>query len=236
VRPSRRSAMPPPAFIRVIKSLEKFYGQPRPPKITDPLEIILWENVAYLVDDEKRAVAFAALKKKVGTRSQQIMKASAEELVGITKLGGMAPELRAQRLRNIAELCHWIFKDDLKPVLKKPLPEAKKELKRFPSIGDPGAEKILMLTRSHPVLALESNGLRVLLRLGFAEEKKSYSACYRGVQEGLKGQLPSDYDSLIAAHQLLRQHGQELCKRSRPLCESCPLNEVCTYADHSRKG
>jgi endonuclease III len=145
-------------------------------------------------------------------------------------MGGIVPELRAQRLRQIAELVHYIFKDDLAAELKKPLPQAKKSLKRFPTIGDPGAEKILMITRSYPVLALESNGLRVLLRLGYAEEKKSYSASYRGVQQALAGQLPSGYDALIAAHQLLRQHGQELCKRTRPLCEAgCPLTAECRY-------
>ena len=142
-------------------------------------EIILFDNVAYLVDDEKRAAAFQALKKKVGTRPEQILKASQKQLEEITRMGGIVPELRAQRLRQIAELAHYIFKDDLAAELRKPLPQAKKSLKRFPSIGDPGAEKILMLTRSHPVLALESNGLRVLVRLGFAEEKKSYSATYR---------------------------------------------------------
>lgn len=87
-----------------------------------------------------------------------------------------------------------------------------------------------MFTGTYPLLALESNGLRVLLRLGFAEEKKNYSASYRGVREALVGQLPSKCDSLVAAHQLLRQHGQELCKRTRPLCEAeCPLTAECRY-------
>jgi endonuclease-3 len=194
------------------------------------VEIILLENVAYLADDQKRAVAFAALKKKVGTRPEQILKASQKQLEEITRMGGIVPELRAQRLRQIAELVHFIFKDDLAAELKKPLSQAKKSLKRFPTIGDPGAEKILMLTRSYPMLALESNGLRVLLRLGYAEERRSYSASYRGVQQALAGQLPSDYDGLIATHQLLRQHGQELCKRARPLCEAgCPLTAECRY-------
>jgi endonuclease III len=214
----------------VVKKLEKFYGRPEPPKITDPVELILWENVAYLADDEKRATAFATLKKKIGTSPAQILKASQKQLEEITRIGGIVPELRAQRLRQIAELVHYIFKDDLAAELKKPLPQAKKSLKRFPTIGDPGAEKILMLTRSYPILALESNGLRVLLRLGFAEEKKSYSASYRGVQQALAGQLPSRPDALIVAHQLLRQHGQELCKRTRPLCEAgCPLTAECRY-------
>ncbi|HYA25729.1 MAG TPA: hypothetical protein VEF05_16310 [Terriglobales bacterium] len=219
----------PPQFSSTIKALEQFYGRPKPPKITDPFEMILWENVAYLVDDERRAAAFDALRKGIGTKPQQILQAADQELVAVTKIGGMAPEVRAQRLRQIAELAHWIFKDDLKSVLRKPLPEAKKALKKFPSVGDPGAEKILMLTRSHAVLSLESNGLRVLLRLGFAQEKKSYSATYRGVQQALKEQLPSGFDALIAAHQLLRQHGQELCKRSQPLCETCPLQPGCSH-------
>ena len=72
-----------------------------------------------------------------------------------------------------------------------------------------------MFTRSQPVLALDSNGLRVLLRLGFGAEKKNYAASYRSAQEALADQLPRDRDALIRAHQLLRQHGQELCRRSR---------------------
>jgi endonuclease III len=223
-------------FTAMVRRLEKFYGQPKPPKITDALELILLENVAYLADDEKRAAAFVALKKEVGTRPEQILKTSPKRLEKITRLGGIVPELRAQRLRQIAELVHFIFKDDLDAELKKPIAQAKKALKKFPTIGDPGAEKILMLTRRYPVLALESNGLRVLLRLGYAEEKKSYSASYRGVQQALTGLLPSDYDSLIAAHQLLRHHGQELCKRTRPLCEAgCPLTAECRYFQESAR-
>lgn len=223
-------------FLDTVKTLQEFYGKPKPPSITDPLEMILWENVAYLVDHEKRGAAFAALKKTVGTKATEILRASDAHLLKITKMGGMAAEARAQRLRQIAEIAHWIFKDDLKSMLKKPLPEARRALKKFPSVGDPGAEKILMLTHSYPVLSLESNGLRVLQRLGFAEEKKSYSASYRGVQEALKDQLPTTYDKLIAAHQLLRQHGQELCKRSRPLCEGCPLRSQCAHFQRAYSG
>src|SRR5262249_43064269 len=41
----------PPAFARVISSLRRLYGEPRPPAATDPFEIILLENIAYLADD-----------------------------------------------------------------------------------------------------------------------------------------------------------------------------------------
>ena len=89
---------------------------------------------------------------------------------------GILPDVSAEKLLNIARIAYEEFDSDLRSALKKPLPHAKKALKRFPSIGDPGAEKILLFTRSYPVMALDSNGLRVLCRVGFAEEQKNYSA------------------------------------------------------------
>src|SRR5262249_44624403 len=121
------------------------------------------------------------------------------------------------------------FGGNLKPILRLPLTEAKKALRKFPSIGEPGAEKILLFAGSHPVLALDSNGLRVVLRLGFGKEEKSYAKSYRSVQDALAPGLPLDTAFLTEAHQLLRRHGQELCKTSHPKCEACPLNEQCAY-------
>ena len=115
------------------------------------------------------------------------------------------------------------------PTLTLPLPKAKQALRKFPGIGEPSAEKILLFTRSYPVLGLDSNGLRVLVRLGFGEEKKSYTATYRSVQEAIHSQLVEDYDWLISTHLLLRQHGKELCKTSPPVCEKCPVRKSCGY-------
>jgi endonuclease III len=215
---------------QVVAQLSKFYGAPASPPVTDPFEQVLWENVAYLADDAKRAAAFSVLRKTVGLRPEDILKAKPEKLLGVARMGGMVPELRAQRLRQSAEIVHILLKGKLDVFLDESLSKAKKTLQRFPTIGEPGAEKILMFAGKYPVLGLESNGLRVLLRLGFAEEQKSYSASYRGVKTALSGQLPQDCKSLVAAHQLLRKHGQELCKRSRPLCNECPLRDSCTYA------
>jgi len=215
---------------KVIARLSKFYGAPAPPPVTDPFEQVLWENVAYLADDEKRAAAFAALRKTVGLGPADILKAKNEKLLAVTRMGGMVPELRAQRLRQSAEIVQILLNGNLNAALDESLPKAKKTLQRFPTIGEPGAEKILMFAGTYPVLGLESNGLRVLLRLGFAREQKSYSASYREIKNAIAGQLPHDCKSLVAAHQLLRKHGQELCKRSRPLCDDCPLRDSCAYA------
>ncbi len=172
--------------------------------------------------------AFATLKQTIGTHPEQILAARHPALAAIGK-AGILPDISAEKLVAIAKIAYEEFDSDLYAALKKPLPQAKKALRKFPSIGDLGAEKILLFTRSHPVMALDSNGLRVLCRVGFAEEQKNYPATYRLVQNAIREQLPQDYDSLIRAHQLLHQHGQELCKRSKPRCAECPVRTECAY-------
>ena len=223
--------MPAPRLnlLKIVSQLAAHYGQPEPPITNDPFELILLENVAYLVTDERRAEAFKALRKHAGTKPHEILAASHDEILRATKLGGMHPERRVARLKEIALVAMNEFGGDLKQVLKLPLPKAKQALRKFPSIGEPSAEKILMFTRAYPILGLDSNGLRVLVRLGFGEAKKNYTSTYRATQEAIKDQLKDDYDWLIGAHVLLRQHGKELCKTNLPLCEKCPVRKSCAY-------
>jgi endonuclease III len=211
-----------------------FGPAPAPPS-KDPLELVLWENVAYLVDDEQRARAFAALKKEIGVRPDAILKASKGALGRVAELGGIFAEQRIEKLRDIARTTVEEFGGDLRALLKKPLREARKGLKQYPGIGDPGADKILLFAGAAPLLALESNGLRALVRLGFGTEKKSYSSTYREVIRAAEPEAPKDVPGLVALHQLLRRHGQEICRRSDPECERCPLARECPYFARGRR-
>jgi endonuclease III len=218
----------------LLDALREVYGAPEPPRLTDPLALVLWENVAYLVDDRRRAEAYRALAERVGSRPKQILAAPPEVLAAIARIGAMA-ESRAEKLRAVAEVALREFGGDLGGLGGMPLPVARKALQRFPGIGAPGADKILLFSRCHPVFALESNGLRVLFRLGYGVEAGGYAATYRSVLESIRDQLPADYDRLIEAHQLLRQHGQELCRRSQPRCEACPVAAGCAYAGRTKR-
>ena len=118
---------------------------------------------------------------------------------------------------------------DLRKALRLPVMQATRALPKFPMIGKPGAEKILLLTRSYPVLSLDSNGLRVLLRLGYGTENSRYEKTYQSVRAATAAEEQAHYDWLILLHRLLRRHGQEVCRRKRPECVRCPLSRECTY-------
>lgn len=226
--PGGKGFRSPPSLQRVLDALRRLYGRPRPPSVTDPLQLILCENVAYLASDARREEAFRMLKETVGLSAVKILEAPRATLHEIASKG-IVPAQTIEKLREIASIALEEFGGDLAEVARRPPKEAIKALKKFPSIGDPGAEKILLFSRALPVLALDSNGLRVLRRLGFGKEDKNYAKSYRSAQEAVDSQLKRDCDWLIEAHQLLRRHGQELCKRSHPLCEACPLRETCLY-------
>ena len=222
-----------PSLAQIIAALKRYYGVPSPIALTDPFELILWENVAYLVDDERRRTTWAALRDEIGTSPDDVLNAHPKHLARTIVLGGMHPEGRADKLRRAAEIALADWEGDPATMLRLPISKAKRALRRFPGIGDPGADKILLFTRTHPIFCVESNGLRVLLRLGFSREGKNYGATYRAAIEAVAGEIRKDYDWLIEAHQLLRQHGQSLCRRSAPHCDECPLLPNCPSATAS---
>jgi len=220
----------PPRFREAVAALRAHYGKPAPPISTDPFALIVYESIAYLVSDEKRDLAFDTLRRDACVTPRAVLKARMAILVEACRIGGIHPERRAERIRLCAEIVISEFDGDLRTVLQLPYKDARKALCRLPGIGEPGADKILLFCGSYPVLAPESNGLRVLTRLGFTEDKPSYAATYRSALAAIEDEAGDDCARLTVAHQLLRRHGRELCRRSQPLCPQCPLRSGCDYA------
>lgn len=212
--------------------LEKYYGIPERPPIVDPWEQILFENVAYMANPARRQKAFAQLKDKIGTSPEAIM---AADMLALEAVGawGILAKTSAGKLRECARIAIEQFGGSLDESLLQSIDKAKRNLQVFPGIGEPGAEKILLLCGKAAFLAPDSNGLRVLGRLGFIKEDKNYSRMYQSSHE-LTKELPNDLGIIQKAHFLLKQHGQVLCKRNVPLCGQCPLKSNCLWYGNNK--
>lgn len=214
-----------------VRQLGRRYGVPRSLAPSDPFQLLIWEYVAYLTDDADRAAAFAALEARVGADPASLAAASPAVLETVCRGGGaIAFRLRAARIHEVAVRVRDKSDGTLSGVMRLPYAEARRILKTFPAIGPPGADKILLLTGARPILALDSNALRVLLRLGYGIGHKSYGASYASAQEAAMAELPKSIPTLRRASLLLRRHGQELCRRADPRCPICPLHAVCAFA------
>ncbi len=211
----------------IMKILRSHYGALNLIPATDPFELVLWENVAYLATPARRAAAFEMLKREVGTSPQAILAAPLSALERVAAHGILKKKFAA-KLRTCAEIALDQFQGDLRAAIAGPLPAAKRALRRFPGIGEPGAEKILLYSGVQPFLAPDSNALRVLTRLGFIKEEPAYARTYAAARK-IERQIGADFKQLRQAHELLQHHGQLLCKRSKPACGSCPLAACCAY-------
>ncbi len=217
-------------FQKLIAGLKRHYGDPALPPAEGPFELVMWENACYLLSDERRAAVLLGLRQQVGLDPHKIQNANRDVLLGLAKMGGMRPETRVFRWLEIARITIDQFGGDLSTILTGSYADAKRALKQFPNIGEPGAEKILLYCGVGPGLPLDWNGSRVLLRVGYGRANgKNYGAQYKSIQEAVAGQLPKGAAALAKAHLLLRRHGKELCRNNAPKCEECPVSAMCKF-------
>lgn len=223
-----KSARQTSALGALIRRLRSFHGPPMAPPFRDPYRLLLWEQVAYLADDADRLAAFRLLEERVGLSPAAILAAPIAKLRTVARRGGaIAVAQRAERLRAVARRVTKVWGGDLGPAGRLPFPEARRELTKYPAIGPPGAERILLLAGAHPVLGLDSNCLRVLLRLGYGREHPRWARTYEAVQAAAEKELPRTIAARRPAFLLLRHHGQTLCRRSAPRCPECALQADC---------
>lgn len=224
----------------VLRELEKLYGPQKLAGPADPYEMILYLNSAYPVTDAKCAKGFETVKREVGVSPDKILAAPKARLAKLLRPFGMFPEQRVERLKEIARRVKKEAGGNLKAALKKNIPKkpqaegkslraAKKLLQEFPVIGEPSAEKILLFANLAAVAAVPSAMLHVPMRIWFGGEGKNYAGDYRQARELLSSALPEEFEPRQRAYLLLKKHGQETCKRTKPKCEICPLTSHCAY-------
>src|SRR5439155_20727271 len=129
VRSTLEGRMPAP-LRESVSTLEELYG-PQALVTPEPFAQILWENCAYLVDDERRRETFEALRKATRLKPQAILRMKDRGLQELIAGGGMKPAMRAEKLRACAALALEHGVPD--PAALRAAPkEGRRLLKRFP--------------------------------------------------------------------------------------------------------
>ena len=215
---------------KVLDVLEKAYGSAEPSFPTDPYEFLVWWYCGYPASDAACAKGWENLTRDVGVEPENLLKAKPAKLAAALKPGGMFPELRAERLKELAMRVQGELGGDLRATLAaSPVAKARKILKQFHSIADPGADRILLFGGISPIAAVPSNCVHVPARILKGDDTQNYSSAYREAQRALAAEIPEAFDARTRAYLLLKRHGQEVCKRTNPKCDQCPVRSQCVY-------
>lgn len=94
-------------------------------------------------------------------------------------------------------------------------------------IGPETADSILLYAYQQPVFVIDAYTKRIMKRFGFQQET------YEDLQKLFHKSIKKDHKLFNEYHALLVRLAKENCK-TKPLCDSCPLNVNCKY--HGSQG
>ena len=147
--------------------------------------------------------------------------ASVDSIEEAIRRGGLAKQ-KAPRIKNVlCQIRDEIGSFDLSFLAEMPLDEAKAWLKRLNGIGPKTAAIILCFSLGMPAMPVDTHIFRVSKRLGLIGPKVNADKAH-DILEPLVA--PED---VFAFHMYLIQHGRQVCKAQRPLCDECTLAWGC---------
>jgi len=102
------------------------------------------------------------------------------------------------------------------------VPDDVDRLSKLPGVGRKTAHMVVGGAYRKPALIADRHFIRVANRLGLTKEQTPEK-----VEKDLAKKIPQKY--WLELSLLLIEHGKHICKARKPLCEKCPLTDLCEY-------
>ena len=102
------------------------------------------------------------------------------------------------------------------------VPRSLEELQSLPGVGRKTANVVLNMAFDIPTVAVDTHVFRVSNRTKIAVGKN-----VNDVELALLKNIPKKY--LDHAHHWLILHGRYICKARKPLCDKCPILDLCPF-------
>lgn len=104
------------------------------------------------------------------------------------------------------------------------VPDNREDLQSLPGVGRKTANVVLNTAFGQPTMAVDTHIFRVSNRTNLAPGRNVLE-----VEKRLMKVIPKEY--IIDAHHWLILHGRYICKARKPLCEQCPIYDLCESRD-----
>ena len=127
------------------------------------------------------------------------------------------------KAENIIKTCQLLIDQHNSQV-----PDDRAALEALPGVGRKTANVVLNTAFGHPTMAVDTHIFRVANRIPLAPGKTVLA-----VEKKLLKNIPKAF--LQHAHHWLILHGRYVCTARKPLCPSCPIEDLCEYRKKTQK-
>jgi len=188
----------------------------------DPLDELINTILSQNTNDLNRDRAYHALRAKFPTW-EAVRDAPTGQVIAAIKSAGLANQKgpRIQKvLRRITKERGELNRNFLRDL---PAAEAKAWLISLDGVGPKTASIVLLFALGKPAFPVDTHIHRVTGRLGLIPPKTSADKAHEILEDLVP---PEWYHSF---HLNVIEHGRQVCKARRPLCERCVLQKQCDY-------
>ena len=189
---------------------ETYHGMNTALNYKSPFELLVAVILSAQCTDERVNKITARLFPKYNT-PQKMVKLSLQEMEEAIKECG----LYHAKAKNLLGTCHRLLEE-----YNGQVPATREDLMTLPGAGRKTANVMLSVAFHQPALAVDTHVFRVSKRLGLAKGEDPLL-----VEQELLKVVPKEKWS--EAHHWLIWHGRKICKARKPLCQECPVRELC---------
>lgn len=205
------------------RRLRVAYGRPRHFNPSDPLDDLIFLVLSRMTQETKYLRTYRRLRRSLPTWSA-VRAAPSSRLETLLDEAGLARTKATQIRGLLAEIdaregCLSLAR--LRPM---PDDEVERYLTTLPGVGRKTALCVMLYTLNRGVLPVDTHVWRIAQRLGLAPRGPWSEP--RG--RDLEARIPTDLRPSL--HVTLVAHGREVCRASRPRCDTCILADLCPTA------
>lgn len=188
-----------------------------------PLENLILTILSQNTNDRNRDMAYQRLQHTFPSW-EAVIEADAEQLVEAIRPAGLAN----QKSRRIQAILQWIHKRygalNLDVICEMDPQEVMKTFCQLKGVGVKTMAVVLTFSCGADIFPVDTHVHRLCRRLGLVPpETPSAEKTFELMQSRVpRGKAFSFHINLI-------NHGRQICKARKPLCDQCPLTEVCVY-------
>ncbi|HLE15942.1 MAG TPA: endonuclease III [Anaerolineales bacterium] len=206
----------------VHERLLEYYGYPQWREPLPPLDELISTILSQNTNDTNRDRAFRALRTRFESW-EEVRDAAPSAVIEAIRPAGLAnqkgPRIQAI-LRAITEERGDLELDFLREL---PTEDAQRWLLHFNGVGPKTAAIVLLFSLDRPAFPVDTHIFRVTGRLGIRPEKVDAVQAHVLLAE----LLPRE--AYYPGHLNLIRLGREICQARKPLCQICPLKDLCAY-------
>ncbi len=170
-----------------------------------------WKNAEKAIEN---------LKKKTLSPSE-INKLPQKKLATLIKPAGYYNQ-KAKKIKEFVKFLYEFYEGKMENMKKEETERLREQLLSIKGIGKETADSILLYALEKPVFVVDAYTYRVTLRHGLISEDTDYEELKKLFEDNLE----KDVKLFNEYHALLVRVGKEFCKKNKPICSGCPLEDM----------